>query len=142
MFTRCWTNFWPAKNFDRTFCSHGTVWKFPSVQMELITGWSFWHLSVVLPSPHAHNVSLTKCKMASRKRKANSDGSTDNEYFTWMDETALPLNVALSYKKWENVRGGRMRIDMNMVWRITRTFHWKISKQWWIQSRPRRVSKL
>ena len=81
--------------------------------------------------------------MASRKRKANSDGSTDNEYFTWMDEeTALPLNVALSYKKWENVRGGRMRIDMNMVWGVTRTFHWKISKQWWIQSRPRRVSKL
>ncbi|RMX44398.1 hypothetical protein pdam_00011203, partial [Pocillopora damicornis] len=31
--------------------------------------------------------------MASRKRKANSDGSTDNEYFTWTDEeTALPLN--------------------------------------------------
>ena len=52
-------------------------------------------------------------KMASRKRKANSDGSTDNEYFTWTDEeTALLLNVALSYKnektcegkEWESIR--------------------------------------
>ena len=51
--------------------------------------------------------------MASRKRKANSDGSTDNEYFTWTDEeTALLLNVALSYKnektcegeEWESIR--------------------------------------
>ena len=135
-------NFYMRVTKGRTFCSHGTVWKFPSVQMELITGWSSWHLSVVLPSPHMH-VSLTKCKMASRKRKANSDGSTDNEYFTWTDEeTALPLNVALSYKKWENMWGGRMGIDMNKVWGITRTFHWKISKQWWIRSRPRRVSKL
>ena len=70
-------------------------------------------MSVVLPSPHAHNISLTKCKMASRKRKANSDGSTDNEYFAWTDEeTALLLNVALSYKnektcegeEWESIR--------------------------------------
>ena len=79
-----------------SFCSDGTV-----------------TLAVVLPSPHAHNISLTKCKMASRKRKANSDGSTDNEYFTWTDEeTALRLNVALSYKnentcegeEWESIR--------------------------------------
>ncbi|CAH3036014.1 unnamed protein product [Pocillopora meandrina] len=51
--------------------------------------------------------------MASRKRKANSDGSTDNEYFAWTDEeTALLLNVALSYKnektcegeEWESIR--------------------------------------
>ena len=63
-------------------------------------------MSVVLPSPHAHNISLTKCKMASRKRKANSDGSTDNEYFTWTDEeTALLLNVALSYKMRKRARG-------------------------------------
>ena len=68
---------------------------------------------MVLPSPHARNVSLTKCKMASRKRKANSNGSTDNEYFTRTDEeTALLLNVALSYKnektcegeEWESIR--------------------------------------
>ena len=51
--------------------------------------------------------------MASRKRKANSDGSTDNEYFTWTDEeTALPLNVALSYKKWENMRGE----EWELIW--------------------------
>ena len=52
-------------------------------------------------------------KMASRKREANSDGSTDNEYFTWTDEeTALLLNVALLYKnektcegeEWESIR--------------------------------------
>ena len=68
---------------------------------------------MVLPSPHAHNISLTKCKMASRKRKANLDGSMDNEYFTWMDkETALLLNVALSFK---NEKTSRMGIDMNKV---------------------------
>ena len=49
--------------------------------------------------------------MASRKRKANLDGSMDNEYFTWMDkETALLLNAALSYK---NEKTSRMGIDMN-----------------------------
>lgn len=67
---------------------------------------------MVLPSPHAHNVSFQN-GVQKEKRKANSDGSTDNEYFTWTDEeTALLLNVALSYKnentcegeEWESIR--------------------------------------
>ena len=66
MFTRHWTNFRPAENFDRILCSHWTVQNFPSVHKKLGTAKRIiffstgrCYVNVVIPYKFIQLISIT-----------------------------------------------------------------------------------